>query len=109
MSSVVGCVKVSMLDANGIHPHDVQACVSQQYGSKLSIRHNRATDEIEFVATDASTLSPHPECIATLALRGRGQTVTVALMAPYDPFYFTHAAAPQTKVVPTRSKKLLLI
>jgi hypothetical protein len=98
-----------MLDANGIHPHDVQACVSQQYGSKLSIRHNRATDEIEFVATDASTLSPHPECIATLALRGRGQTVTVALMAPYDPFYFTHAAAPQTKVVPTRSKKLLLI
>lgn len=109
MSSVVGRVKVSMLDANGIYPHDVQECVSQQYGSKLSIRHNRATDEIEFIATNASTLSPRPDCIPTLALRGRGQTVTVALMAPFDPSYFTHAAAQQTKVVPTRSKKLLLI
>lgn len=109
MSSVVGRVKVSMLEANGIDPHDVQACVSQQYGSKLSIRHNRNTNEIEFVATNASALSPQPDCIPTLALRGQGRTVTVALMAPFDPSYFTYATTTPTKVVPTRSKKLLLI
>lgn len=108
-SVVVGSVTVSLLDANGINPQDVQACVSQQYGSNLSIRHNRITDNIEFIATNASALSPRPDCIPTLALRGLGQTVTVALIAPFDPSYFTHAAAPQTKVVPTRSKKLLLI
>lgn len=109
MSSVVGSVAVSTLEANGIGPHDVQACVSQQYGSKLSIRHNRATDEIELVATNASALSPRPDCIPTLTLRGQGRTVTVALMAPFDPSYFTYATTTPTKVVPTRSKKLLLI
>lgn len=109
MSSVVGSVAVSTLEANGIHPHDVQACVYQQYGNKLSVWHNRITDNIEFIATSASTLSPRPDCIPTLTLRGQGRTVTVALMAPFDPSYFTYATTTPTKVVPTRSKKLLLI
>jgi len=104
MSSVVGRVKVGMLDANGIQPHDVQECVNWQYGNSLMIKHNRATDEIEFVASDSAFLT-RSDCIPTLSLRGRGQTVTVMLMPPFDPTYYP----PQTKVVPTRSKKLLLI
>jgi hypothetical protein len=104
MPSIVGCVEVRMLEANDIHPHDVQECVRQQYGSALTVKYNPVTDVIEFVASD-SAFSSRSDCIPTLSLRGRGQTVSVLLMPPFDPTYYP----PRTKVVPTRSKKLLLI
>jgi hypothetical protein len=102
MSSVVGRVKVGTLDVHGIQPHDVRACIRQQYGSALTVEFNSVTDEIEIIALDSSFLSDR---IPVLSLRGQGQTVSLALMPPFDPTYYP----PQTKVVPTRSKKLLLI
>lgn len=111
MSTLVGSVSVRQLEHAGITVHDVRNCCQIQFGNELAFRHNTLTEEVQFYTECPERVFNRPDTVPVLQLHGDRGTYIVALMPPFDPTlhdYMT-ATAPETKVVPTRSKKLLLI
>lgn len=105
MSTLVGSVSVRQLESAGITYHDVLNCCQIQSGNELAVRHNNHTNEVQFYTEHPERVFNKPDVIPTLQLRGDHGTYTVLLMPPCQ----LHTYIPEPKVVPTRSKKLLLI
>lgn len=108
MPTLVGSVSAQTLTDADIRVQDVRNCCHAQFGSALLFWHDVHTHEVRFYTEYPERVFKRRDTIPALRLAGSRNTITVLLLAPFDPSYFTHAAAPQTKVVPTRSKKLLL-
>jgi hypothetical protein len=90
--------------------NDVWRCCHDQFGSALSFRHNTITNEVQFYTESPERVFKRSDTIPTLRLQGSRNTITVLLLAPFvqPPYAYMTDTTPETKVVPTRSKKLLL-
>ena len=104
MSTVVGSVSVRQLEHTGITAHDVRNCCYMQFGNDLLFRQNALTDEVQFYTESPECVFNRPDTVPILQLHGDRGTYSVALMPPCQ----LHTYLPEPKVVPTRSKKLLL-
>ena len=104
MSTLVGSVSVRQLEHTGITWNDVWRCCHDQFGTALSFQHTTITDEVHFYVERPERVFKEPDRIPVLQLHGDRGTYSVALMPPCQ----LHTYLPEPKVVPTRSKKLLL-
>jgi len=104
MSTLVGSVSVCQLEAAGIAYNDVRNCCLIQFGNELSFRHSALTGDVQFYAERLERVFTRPDTVRVLRLNGSRAPVHVALIPPWR----LHTYIPETKVVPTRSKKLLL-
>ena len=104
MPIVVGSVDVQTLTNAGIDARDVQESVRRWFGSDLRIRHDTYENTISFLIADEG--APHwrvADAVQVLMIYGKRGSYSVALRLPLSQY------TAQTKVVPTSSKKLLLI
>jgi hypothetical protein len=107
MRQLAGNVSVRVLEDSGICMADVREQVRAQFGDALAVEYDSRADALRFFIDDSLS---HPAydniAVPILRLYGRGGTYSVALSIPYA--MNSYLATTQTKVVPTRSKKLLL-
>lgn len=104
MSTLVGSVDIRALEHAGINGYDVQESVKRQFGSALRIRHDIYENTISFLIADED--APRwrmGDAVQVLTISGKHSAYSVALRLPFSQY------TAQTKVVPTSSKKLLLI
>jgi len=104
MSTLVGSISVHQLDNGGITAHNVRNCCQIQFGNDLLFRHSALTDEVRFYTDRPERVFKRPDTVPVLRLNGSLGTCSVALVPPCQ----LHTYLPEPKVVPTRSKKLLL-
>lgn len=104
MPTIVGSVSIRALENAGIKGYDVRECAQRQFGSALRIDTNLKYDTLEFSVDDASLQRwRERDAVQVLTISGKYSAYSVALRLPLSQY------TAQTKVVPTRSKKLLLI
>ena len=104
MPILVGSVDVRTLTDAGIDARDVQESVRRWFGSDLRIRHDTHENTISFLIADED--APRwrvADAVQVLTISGKHSAYSVALRLPLSQY------TAQTKVVPTSSKKLLLI
>ncbi len=104
MSTLVGSASIRQLEHTGITQPDVRNCCQIQFGNELTFRQNALTDEVHFYAERPERVFNRSDTMPVLRLNGSRGTYCVALMPPCQ----LHTYIPETKVVPARSKKLLL-
>ena len=104
MPILVGSVDIRALEDAGINGYDVRECAQRQFGSALRVGTNLENNALQFSVDDASIQRwRERDAVQVLTISGKHSAYSVALRLP-----LSHYTA-QTKVVPTRSKKLLLI
>ena len=104
MPTLVGSVDIRALEHAGINGYDVRECARRQFGSDLRIDTDINHNILQFSVDDASLQRwRERDAVQVLTISGKHGAYSVALRLPLSHY------TPQTKVVPTRSKKLLLI
>jgi hypothetical protein len=110
MPTLVGSVDIRALENAGINGYDVRECARRQFGSDLRIDTNLENNTLRFSVDGASLqrwrerdAAQEHDAVQVLTISGKHSAYSVALRLPLSQY------TAQTKVVPTRSKKLLLI
>lgn len=104
MPTLVGSVDIRALENAGINGYDVRECAHRQFGSDLRVDIDIHHNTLKFSVDDASLQRwQKRDAVQVLTISGKYSAYSVALRLPLSQY------TAQTKVVPTRSKKLLLI